>query len=200
MRSTKRDRRPYRLGKRADRAERTRRTILEATIAAHDDLGISGASLRDISERAGVAPSTILHHFPDRDELIRACGELSDALLPMPSEDAFADADEETERVARMSTALFAWWEALGTGFDHLRTDRRRIPAVDAWFGELDRRHRELAASALAGAETERIVTLVALTSPDAWSVMRASGMNAVAAGRSVSRLICGQLARHPLQ
>ncbi len=200
MRSTKQGHRGYRLGKRAERVARTRRTIVEATIAAHDELGITGASLRDIAERAGVAPSTILHHFPDRDELIRACGELSDALLPMPTSAVFAATDDELERVARMASVLFAWWEALGHGFDRLRTDRRALPAVDAWFEEVDRRHRALAQSAMPGADADRIVLLVALTTPDAWSALRASGLDAVAAGQSVAQLINGHQARTRLQ
>ena len=183
MRSMNKPRRGYRLGKRAERVEHTRRTILEATIAAHDELGISGASLRDIAERAGVAPSTILQHFPDRDELIRACGELSDALLPMPTSAAFADTEDELERVTRMAAALFAWWDALGHGFDRLRTDRRALPAVDAWFEEVDRRHRELAQTALPGADPDRVVMLVALTTPDAWNALRASGLDTVLPG-----------------
>ena len=191
--------RGYRLGKRAERVQHTRRTILEATIAAHDELGITGASLRHIAERAGVAPSTILQHFPDRDELIRACGELSDALLPMPTSAAFAELEEEVERIARMASALFAWWDALGHGFDRLRTDRRALPAVDAWFEEVDRRHRELAQSAMPGAVANRVVMLVALTTPDAWNALRTSGLDAVAAGRSVAQLI-GHQARTRLQ
>ncbi len=200
MRSTKESGRRYRLGKRADRAERTRRTIVEATIAAHDELGITGASLRDIAERAGVAPSTILHHFPDREELIRACGELSDALLPMPTIDAFADVNDELERISGMATALFAWWEAMGGGFDRMRTDRHAVPAVDAWFVEVERRHRALAEAAMPGADPDRVVLLVALTAADAWTALRASGMDAVAAGRSVALLIDGPRARQRLQ
>ncbi len=165
---------------------------MEATIAAHDDLGISGASLRDIAQRAGVAPSTILQHFPDRNELIRACGELSEALLPMPTDEVFADVDDESERVSRMATSLFSWWDAMGPGFDHLRTDRRRIPAVESWFGDLERTHRALAVAALSDAGPARVTALMALTTPDAWTALRASGLDAASAGRLVARLICG--------
>ena len=183
-------RRTYRLGKRAGAAETTRRRIVEATLELHDEQGISGTSVRDVAARAGVAASTVLHHFPQMPELIRACGELSEQLAPMPTTAALVGARSAAERVRLMALAMFEWWERIGAGFDHLRIDRRRIPEVDAWFDDVGRRHRELAAAALEGAGPGREPLLVALTTSDAWRSLRDAGATPSDAAASVAQLI----------
>lgn len=189
-----RPRRRYRLGKRADAVAATRQRIVQATLTLHDEQGISSTSVRDIAARAALAPSTVLHHFPQMGELIRACGELSNQLAPMPDELQLAGVDRPAERVQRMAAAMFEWWELLGQGLDHLRTDRRRIPDVEAWFTTVAARHRSLAAAALQSHEdSERVDLLVALTTPDAWAALRATGLNAARAAASVARLICSR-------
>ena len=183
-------RRPYRLGKRAERAADTRRRIIEATLELHDQQGITRTTVRDVASRAAVAPSTVLQHFPRMDELIRACGELSDQLAPMPTEALLAGASGVAERVQRMATAMFEWWETLGPGFDHLRIDRRHIPQVDAWLDDMGDRHRRFAATALGGGDTGKVDLLTALTTADAWSALRAAGATPRTAGSRVAQLI----------
>jgi AcrR family transcriptional regulator len=183
-------RRRYRLGRRADAAAATQRRIVEATLAVHDEQGISATSVRDIAERAGVAPSTVLHHFPQMDDLIRACGELSEHLLPMPSEAVLVGASGAFERVTRMARAMFEWWEGMGTGFDHLRIDRRRIPEVDAWMADVADRHRVLAAAALGEGDDRRVTLLVALTSADGWTALGAAAADPAAAAVDVATVL----------
>lgn len=184
--------RRYRSGRRAEAAAATNRRIVEATIAVHDDQGISATSVRDIAERAGVAPSTVLHHFPRMDDLIRACGALSEQLLPMPNEAVLAGASGRFERVVRMAQAIFEWWDRMGPGFDHLRVDRRRIPEVDAWMTDLALRHRALAAAALGGDRDRRPDLLVALTDADAWTHLRSTGLDPAGAARDIAHLLAG--------
>ncbi len=163
---------------------------MEATLSLHDEQGITGTSVRNVAGRAGVSPATVLQHFPRMDELIRACGELSEQLAPMPTEVVCIGAETEIERVRRMALALFEWFEQLGPGFDHLRIDRRHLPELDAWLAEVDRRHRALAAMALAGADRGRIDLLVAITTVDAWRALRDSGMDPRRAAGQVSQLV----------
>lgn len=183
-------RRQYRLGKRADSAAGTRRKIVQATLELHDEQGITATSLRDIAGRAAVAPSTVLQHFPVMDELIRACGDLSTQLVPMPTDSVLVGATDPVERVRRVALALFEWWAQLGPGWDHLRIDRRRIPQVDAWLADVARRHRALAAMALAGGDPARVDLLVALTTADAWGALRDAGMDPQSAAGQVAQLI----------
>lgn len=161
-----------------------------ATLQLHDEQGITATSLRDIAGRAAVAPSTVLQHFPVMNELIRACGDLSTQLVPMPTDSVLLDATDPVERVRRVALALFEWWAQLGPGWDHLRTDRRRIPQVDAWLADVARRHRALAAMALAGGDPARVDLLVALTTADAWGALRDAGMDPQRAAGQVAQLI----------
>ena len=183
-------RRPYRLGKRAESASGTRRRIVESALSLHDEQGITRTSVRDIAGRAGVAPATVLQHFPRMDELIHACGELSDQLAPMPTAAVLVGATTEVERIQRMALALFEWWEQLGVGIDHLRIDRRYLRQVDAWFADVARGHRNLAAVALAGAPQPRVDLLVAITTVDAWRALRDSGMDPRGAAGQVAQLL----------
>ncbi len=179
MRSLKaRPKRPYRLGKRADAAARTRRRIVEATIEVHDERGISRTSIRDVAERAKVSPATVLNHFPRMADLIRACGELTSELLPMPTPDVLVGARNRAEAVRLAARALFAWWEALGPGWDHLQVDRRTIPDVDAWLRDVEHRRRELVRTALGPHPRAGEAVLAALTSRGAWLSFRESGLD----------------------
>ena len=157
-------------------------------MALHDEQGISATSLRHVAGRAGVAPSTVSQHFPRMGDLIRACGELSSDLAPMPDPAVLDGATDVVDKIRRMATAMFEWWELLGPGFDHLRIDRRRIPDVEAWLTDIDRRHRALAAAALT--HPTRVDLLVALTTADGWHALRAPGVTPREAGWRVAQLI----------
>jgi TetR/AcrR family transcriptional regulator of autoinduction and epiphytic fitness len=65
---------PVELGDEADwrdpRIERTRRVVLNATIALLAESGYAGATVESVAARSGVAKSTIYRHWPSRMELI----------------------------------------------------------------------------------------------------------------------------------
>ena len=52
------------------RIERTRRVVLEATAELIGECGFGGTSIEAISERSGVARSTIYRHWSERTELL----------------------------------------------------------------------------------------------------------------------------------
>lgn len=164
---------------------------MEATLRLHDEQGISGTSMREVAARAGVSPATVLHHFPRMSELVRACGELSDTLFPMPSEALLVGTEAVGERVRLAALALFGWWDAVASGWEHLQIDRRSLPEVDAWLRDADARHRRLVAAALrAEGDDPRVVIGTALTSFGAWQSFRAAGLDDAAAARQVAALL----------
>lgn len=164
---------------------------MEATLRLHDEQGISGTSMREVAARAGVSPATVLHHFPRMSELVRACGELSDTLFPMPSEALLVGTEAVGERVRLAALALFGWWDASASGWEHLQIDRRSLPEVDAWLRDADARHRRLVAAALrAEGDDPRVVIGTALTSFGAWQSFRAAGLDDAAAARQVAALL----------
>ncbi len=188
-------RRPYRLGRRAEAATATRNRILEATLTLHDEKGITRTSVRDVAGRAGVSPATVLNHFPQMGGLIRACGQLSDNLFPMPTDAVLVGARGRLERIRLLAEALFAWWEQMASGWEHLQIDRRTLPDVDAWLKDVDTRHRALVASACEADVGHPSVPIgTALTSFGSWQSLRDSGLEVTQAAAHVARFLEGSL------
>jgi AcrR family transcriptional regulator len=77
-------RRSYTLRARAESVEATRRAIVEAALALHEELGPLRTSISAIAERAGVQRLTVYRHFPDEVSLYRACGGLYRERHPFP--------------------------------------------------------------------------------------------------------------------
>ena len=184
-------RRPYRLAKRADAAAATRRRILEATMALHDEQGILATSVRDVAGRADVSPATVLRHFPAIGDLIEACGRLSDELYPMPDESAIAGATDAVDAVRRIAGAFFTWWAAYGHAWHHLQADRRELPPLDGWLRNVEGRRRNLLAPALgARASPTRLALLLALTSHGSWEALHDAGLGPDEAAAEVARVV----------
>jgi AcrR family transcriptional regulator len=86
---------------RAQQRAGTRQAILEATVAVLIEEGYAALSTRRVAERAGIAQSTLMHHFPARDGfLVEAVTHLAERLnaealaqlSDLPSADAVIDA------------------------------------------------------------------------------------------------------------
>ncbi|MBV9309469.1 MAG: TetR/AcrR family transcriptional regulator [Solirubrobacterales bacterium] len=75
---------------RAQQREQTRRALIDATIGCLVDDGYAALTTRRIAERAGVAQSTLMHHFETREALlVEAVGDLALRL----AEEALQDID-----------------------------------------------------------------------------------------------------------
>ena len=59
----------------AQRRERTRRALLEATIGLLAEVGYAGVTTRAVANRAGVTPGALQHHFDGRAQLVAAAAE-----------------------------------------------------------------------------------------------------------------------------
>src|SRR5438034_9663481 len=76
--------RPYRMKRRAELEERTRRRITESAVALHGTVGPARTSISAVAERAGVRRSTVYRHFPDEPALFAACSAHWRAANPRP--------------------------------------------------------------------------------------------------------------------
>src|SRR4051812_13351068 len=66
---------------RAQQRAGTRQAILDATVAVLIDEGYAALSTRRVAERAGIAQSTLMHHFPAREGfLVEAVTHLAERL------------------------------------------------------------------------------------------------------------------------
>src|SRR4051795_10199971 len=67
------EKRTYELKERARKQAETRRRIVEATVALHQEVGPARTTVAEIARRAGVQRLTVYNHFPDERELFGAC-------------------------------------------------------------------------------------------------------------------------------
>lgn len=59
-------------GTRKDQKALTRARILDVARARLEEVGFDATSIRDVAKDAGVAPGTVLLHFPDKRDLLHA--------------------------------------------------------------------------------------------------------------------------------
>ena len=76
--------RPYRMKRRAELEQATRRRITESAVELHGSLGPARTSMSAVAEHAGVRRSTLYRHFPDEMALFEACTAHWRAANPVP--------------------------------------------------------------------------------------------------------------------
>ena len=102
--------RQYRLGKRAEKQELTRRRIVEAAVELHARIGPARTSIAQIAERAGVQRHTFYAHFPDDRSLMSACSALALEREPLPDVEAWADYPAGLERIRHGLDDMYRWY------------------------------------------------------------------------------------------
>lgn len=103
-------RRPYRLGKRAERQAETRQRIVDAAIELHTTVGPIATTVSAIAERAGVERLTVYRHFPNEKSLFAACTAHYLSLHPPPDPRSWSAVHEPSERLRRGLSEQYAWF------------------------------------------------------------------------------------------
>ena len=85
--------RAYRLGERAAAMDATRSRVLDAAIELFIERGVSVTTMREIGDRADVAPGTLRNHFASREELEAAVVQRLVAEAPLPERSVFDGSD-----------------------------------------------------------------------------------------------------------
>src|SRR5206468_9311193 len=102
--------RPYRMRRRAELEEQTRRRITESTVALHEELGPAATSIRAIAEHAGVRRSTVYRHFPNEESLFAACSSHWRAANPPPDPGRWSSIADATTRTQTALRDLYAFY------------------------------------------------------------------------------------------
>ena len=180
--------RRYDQRKRAERAETTRRRIIEAISALHAEKGIAATSMKHIAERAGVSVGTVYHHFPTYDDAIAACGAHMVDNYPPPDESSFSQHEGARERVAALCSAMYAYYE-LNPAIEAVRADQYVSPVLRA-FLEREQKDRARLASAALCAMTDQSALLTALLDIGVWRALTRAGFSTEAAAQSVTAIV----------
>jgi len=124
------EKRPYRMKRRAELEEETRRRITESAVALHEKVGPARTSITAIAERAGVRRSTVYRHFPDEEALFDACSSHWRALNPPPD---LGEWSAITDPAARMQAALrdmYSFYGRTHMMYESLFRDESVVPSV----------------------------------------------------------------------
>lgn len=122
--------RPYRMTRRAELEEETRRRITESTVELHEELGPARTSISAVAERAGVRRSTVYRHFPDEAALFAACSSHWRAANPAPDPHAWAAVDDPAARTEAALRDLYAFYRRTEGMYTSLLRDEPLVPTV----------------------------------------------------------------------
>jgi AcrR family transcriptional regulator len=136
--------RPYRMKKRAELEEATRRRITESAVALHGTLGPARTSISALAEHAGVRRSTVYRHFPDEASLFAACTAHWAAANPVPDIGAWAGIEDPAERLRAALGALYPYYRGTARMMENLIRDEPLSEVVRENFA---RYHQYLAAT-----------------------------------------------------
>jgi AcrR family transcriptional regulator len=128
------EKRPYRMKRRAELEEATRRRITESAVTLHGTLGPARTSMSAVAEHAGVPRSTLYRHFPDEAALFDACSAHWGERNPAPDPSAWAEVDDPAERLRRALEELYAYYRSTEGMIANLARDQATVPNVQRLF------------------------------------------------------------------
>src|SRR6266540_6388550 len=122
--------RPYRMKRRAELQEGTRRRIVESAVDLHGTLGPSQTSLSAVAAHAGVRRSTLYRHFPDEAALFAACtGHWLEA-NPQPDLMRWAAIAAPDARLRAGLAELYAYYQQSEGMLANVLRDEATMPTV----------------------------------------------------------------------
>src|SRR4051794_24095361 len=174
--------RTYELKERAKKQEETRRRIVEATVALHEEVGPARTTVAEIARRAGVQRLTVYTHFPDEHSLFGACSGHFIAQDPPPDPRTWAAIGDPAERMRTALRQTHAWYRRQRPMLTNIERDAALLPAlrdvVSAGRAPRDTAVREIRAAGwnARGARRRRLLAAIGLaTSFGAWEQLTAA-------------------------
>jgi AcrR family transcriptional regulator len=143
--------RPYRMTRRAELEEQTRKRITESTVALHEERGPARTPISAVAERAGVRRSTVYRHFPDEEALFAACSSHWRAANPPPDPGAWAAIEDPAERTEAALRELYAFYGRTERMYTSLLRDEPVVPIVQRLLGDFYRYLRAIQDVLMAG-------------------------------------------------
>jgi AcrR family transcriptional regulator len=130
--------RPYKMKRRAELEEQTRRRITESAVALHGTLGPARTSVSAVAAHAGVQRSTVYRHFSDEEALFGACSAHWAMENPLPEIEAWSRVDDPDERLAIALAEMYAFYRGSEGMLANLFRDRSAVATVDRLMGAYD--------------------------------------------------------------
>jgi AcrR family transcriptional regulator len=122
--------RQYKLKRRATQQQETRERIVDAAIALHEEIGPAATTISVLAERAGVQRLTVYRHFPNEQEILRACSSKWFGLNPPPDVSQI-ERGKPTERTRAILLALYKYYESTAQMWTSLYRDVGKVDALN---------------------------------------------------------------------
>jgi AcrR family transcriptional regulator len=110
--------------------ESTRRRILDAVVALHQEVGPAATTISAIAERAGVQRLTVYRHFPDESALIQGCSAHWSQAHPPPDPSGWAGIQDPGVRLEAALGELYRYFEGGREMLAQVLRDEGRVPAL----------------------------------------------------------------------
>lgn len=190
--------RRYTLGKRAGQKAATRQRILDAAATLYQERGVSQTTIPEVARRADVAPGTVLNHFASADALARAVVDGVVGSLQFPSPAMFDGLTAVSDRFARLSRDLFAFYERSESWYRVYAMEPAGVPAwaeAEATFYAAFDGLIRAALGPLAGDEPT-VAMVSTMLGGGAYSTLRARGLSTSEIARLVIDVLSPWLER----
>ena len=122
--------REYQLKERAQQQAETRRRIIEAVVALHEEVGPARTTIVEIAERAQVSRPTVYNHFPDDRSLMTACSGHWLLANPRPDPAAWRDIDNPRTRLQVALEQLYAYYAPRERMLANVLRDAALLPSL----------------------------------------------------------------------
>ena len=104
--------REYKMVKRREKVDATRRRIAKATFELHSTIGPAFTTVALISERSGLPRQTVYRNFATYLDLFRGCIAFGLEMNPLPDSTRWESISDPEERLKVGLTELYQWFEA----------------------------------------------------------------------------------------
>ena len=165
-------------------------------MSAYQELGIANTSMQEVARRADLAAGTVLYHFPDRDELVKATMAYLVETLEPPSELLFDPDDDLEMRIGKLVEGLFALWSRTHDWYLFYVREREQTPYLVEVEREFNSSMEALTRTALGalGADDLAVRTVMALTSPPVADALVSSGFSSDASVQLITEMLVSWL------
>ena len=187
--------RRYELKQRAQAQAETRRRIVEATVALHEEVGPARTTIADVARRAGVGRVTVYNHFPDEAELLGACSAHFVAAHPPPDPTPWGAIADPAQRLTAALQQTYAYYRENQAMIGHVTRDAALLPALAAVLRDGGADAYEDAVKDLLSGPYDRAVVSVALAFATWQRLTTIEGLSDEQAAKVMVRAVAGTLA-----
>ena len=187
--------RPYRMGRRREQLDATRRRIAEAAFELHATVGPAQTSVSAVAERAGVQRHTVYHHFPDLGSLFRACTEHGMQVTRTPEAAPWRAIEDPTVRLREALSELYAYYLANARLLGNIVRDAQLMADVggsEAFVDRMTELFFALAGGWTGDAATQRLqmAAIGHAMAYETWRSLSEKGLSDEEAGDLMVRLV----------